>query len=138
MQSKAACRAALAPHIYIYIPWYIVSFATAVSEAFASDFVLNLGWDPRRLRFPRFVLAFSTAFPEGRARRAPTGVLPCALLGVSRYRRARRPRTRRIFVGARRHGGSIIFCPEDLFRGCCKRSKGGKHGQQACTQDLND
>ena len=62
------------------------------SEAIASDSVLNLVWDSRRLRFLGFVLAFSIAFLEGRARRAPIGVLPCAHLGVSRHRRARRPR----------------------------------------------
>ena len=90
-----------------------------MSEAFASDSVLKLGWDSRRLRFPGFVLAFSTAFLEGRARRAPTGVLPYARLGVSRHRRARRSRTRRIFAGARRHGGSISFGTGDLFRCCC-------------------
>ena len=104
--------------VYIYTR-YIQSFATPKSEALASDSVLNLGWDSRRLRFPGFVLAFSTAFLEGRARRAPTGALPCAHLGVSRRRRARRPRTRRIFAGARRHGGFISFGPGDLFRCCC-------------------
>ena len=40
----------------------MLSLVTAVSEAFTSDFVLNLGWDSRLLRFPGFVLAFSTAF----------------------------------------------------------------------------
>ena len=86
--------------IYIYI--YIQSFAAPKSEAFASDSVLNLIWDSRRLRFLGFVLGFSTAFLEGRARRALTGAPPCARLGVSRHRRARRPRSRRIFAGARR------------------------------------
>ena len=61
----------------------ILSFSAAVSETFASGFVLNLVWDSRRLRFPAFVLALSIAFLKGRARRAPTGVLPCARLGVS-------------------------------------------------------
>ena len=68
------------PQIYII---YILSFATALSDAFASDFVLNVGWDSGRLRFPGFELAFSAAFLEGPARRALTGVLLCARLGVS-------------------------------------------------------
>ena len=42
-----------------------------MSEAFASDFASNLVWDFGRLRFPAFVLAFLTAFLEGRIRRAP-------------------------------------------------------------------
>ena len=75
----------------------ILSFSAAVSEAFASDFVLNSVWDSRRLRFRAFVPARLTAFLEGRARRAPAGVLPCARLRVSRHRRARRPRTRKTF-----------------------------------------
>ena len=102
---------------YIYI--YIQSFATPENEASASDSVLNSGWDSRRVRFPGFGLAFSAAFLEGRARRGPTGVLPCAHLGVSRYRRARRPRTQRIFVGVRGHGGYIFFGSGYLFRYCC-------------------
>ena len=53
---------------------YILSISAAVSEAFASDSVFNLVWDSRRLRLPAFVLPLSTAFLEGRARRAPTGV----------------------------------------------------------------
>ena len=55
------------------------------AKAVASDSVLDLGWDSRRLRIPGFVLAISFAFLEGRARRAPTGVLPCARLGVPRH-----------------------------------------------------
>ena len=89
------------------------------SEAFVSGSVFNLGGDSRRLRFPGFVLAFSTAFLEVRARRAPTGVLPGARLGVWRHRRARRPRARRIHAGARRRGGPILSSPRDLFRRCC-------------------
>ena len=54
-----------------------------------------------------FPACFSTVFLEGRARRAPAGVLLCARLGVSSHRRARRPRTLRIFAGATRHRGSI-------------------------------
>ena len=107
--------------LYIY-NIYILSSSAAVSEAFASDFVFNLVWDSRRLRFPAFVLALSTAFLKGRARGAPTGVLPCAHLGVSRHRRARRPRTRRIFAEERRHGGSIFFGPGYLFS-CCSSAK---------------
>ena len=73
-------------YIYIYRCRYIFNAQRRLkSEAFASDSVLNLGWDSRRLRFSGFVLAFSTAFLEGRARRAPTGVLPCARLGVYIY-----------------------------------------------------
>ena len=34
---------------------------SSLSEAFASDLVLNFVWDSGRLRFPAFILAFSTA-----------------------------------------------------------------------------
>ena len=96
------------------------SIATTESEAFASDsehFVLKF----RLLdafAFLGIALAFSAAFLEGRARQAPTRVLPCAHLGVSRHRRAQRPRSRR-----RRQGGSIFFGPGDLFRCCCSATE---------------
>ena len=70
--------------VYNAVKQYIYSFATAVSEALASDFVLNLVWDSRRLGFPGFVLAFSTAFLEGRAGRVPTGVFSRARVPESR------------------------------------------------------
>ena len=38
-----------------------------MSEDFASDFVFNFLWDSRRLRFPAFVLALSTASRVARA-----------------------------------------------------------------------
>ena len=43
---------------------YILAFSRVVREAFAFEFVLNLVWDSRWLRFPAFVLAFWTAFLE--------------------------------------------------------------------------
>ena len=105
----------LFPSIYIYI----LHFSAAASEGFAPDLVLNFVGDSGRLPFPGFVLAFSITFLEGRARRAPTGVLPCPHLGVSSHRRARQPRTGGICAGERRHGRSIFFPPGKLVRCSC-------------------
>ena len=58
--------------------------------------MLNFVWDSGRLRFPAFVLVFSTAYLEGRASRPPTGILPCARLAVSGHRRSRTPNLRDI------------------------------------------
>ena len=74
--------------IYIYRYISNPSLTAVAKETFASDSVLNLGRDSRRLRFTDFVLVLSIAFLEGRARRAPTGALPCARLRASRHRSA--------------------------------------------------
>ena len=104
---------------YSLVSIYILHFSAAASEGFAPHLVLNFVGDSGRLPFPGFVLAFSITFLEGRARRAPTGVLPCPHLGVSSHRRARQPRTGGICAGERRHGRSIFFPPGKLVRCSC-------------------
>ena len=94
---------------------------------------MNLGLCERTLKFrfclqlclglrtpslpPPFVLAFSTALLDGGASRAPTGVLPCARLGVSAPpTSAATPELEGYLLEKGRHGRSVFCGPGNLFR----------------------
>ena len=87
------------------------------------------------------MLALSTAFLEGLARRAPTGVLPCARLGVSRHRHDERgdPELEEYLLGGGDMGVLFSSVLEVSFAVVLKGLRVARTcGQQSCSQDLND